>query len=49
MCMEECFFLYDDIVVIKICFVSFMGENECYDLVLLYFDCYYGKIIVFDM
>ncbi|WP_102273981.1 DUF3055 domain-containing protein [Cytobacillus massiliigabonensis] len=47
--MSERFFLYDDIVDTKTRFVSFMGENQRFDLAIIQSDRYYGKQIVLDI
>ncbi|MGM9985726.1 MAG: DUF3055 domain-containing protein [Bacillaceae bacterium] len=47
--MEEQFFLYDDTVMTKTRFVSFMGESQRYDLAIIFSDRYYGKIVVLDI
>ena len=47
--MAERFFLYDDIVETKTRFVSFMGENQRFDLAIIHSDRYYGKLIVLDI
>ncbi|KOP80027.1 DUF3055 domain-containing protein [Cytobacillus solani] len=47
--MSERFFLYDDIVNTKTRFVSFMGENQRFDLAIIQSDRYYGKQIVLDI
>lgn len=45
----ERFFLYDDIEENKTRFVSFMGENQRYDLAIMQSNRFYGKILVLDM
>ncbi|MBU8880804.1 DUF3055 domain-containing protein [Bacillus sp. FJAT-29790] len=47
--MAERFYLYDDIVETKTRFVSFMGENQRFDLAIIQSDRYYGKQIVLDI
>ena len=43
------FFLYDDMEDTQTRFVSFMGENQRYDLAIMQSNRFYGKIIVMDM
>ncbi|WP_224752465.1 DUF3055 domain-containing protein [Metabacillus arenae] len=45
----ERFFLYDDLVETKARFVSFMGENQRFDLAILKTDRYYGKSLILDI
>lgn len=45
----ERFFLYDDIEENKTRFVSFMGENQRYDLAIMQSTRFYGKVLVLDM
>lgn len=45
----ERFFLYDDQEETNTRFVSFMGENQRYDLAIMQSARFYGKIIVMDM
>lgn len=47
--MSERFFLYDDLEDTKTRFVSFMGENQRFDLALVRSDRYYGKQLVLDI
>lgn len=47
--MAEHFFLYDDIEQSRTRFVSFMGENDRFDLALIETDRYYGKRLVLDI
>ncbi|WP_017726383.1 DUF3055 domain-containing protein [Halalkalibacterium ligniniphilum] len=47
--MSERFFLYDDIEETKTRFVSFMGENQRFDLAIVHSDRHYGKQLVLDM
>lgn len=47
--MSERFFLYDDTVDTKTRFVSFMGENQRFDLAIVKSDRYYGKHLVLDI
>lgn len=46
---EERFFLYDELEETETRFVSFMGENERFDLGILKTNRFYGKSLVFDM
>ncbi|MGX1430845.1 DUF3055 family protein [Cytobacillus horneckiae] len=47
--MSERFFLYDDLEDTKTRFVSFMGDNQRFDLALIRSDRYYGKQLVLDI
>lgn len=47
--MDNKFFLYDDTVETKTRFVSFMGENQRFDLAIIQSDRHYGKQIVLDI
>jgi hypothetical protein len=47
--MGERFFLYDDTVETKTRFVSFMGENQRFDLAIMQTDRFYGKYLVLDL
>lgn len=47
--MSERFYLYDDTVDTKTRFVSFMSENNRFDLAIIKSDRYYGKIIVLNI
>ncbi|MDF1510169.1 DUF3055 domain-containing protein [Robertmurraya sp. DFI.2.37] len=47
--MSERFYLYNDLVDTKTRFVSFMGENNRFDLAIVQSDRHYGKQIVLDM
>ncbi|WP_243290423.1 DUF3055 domain-containing protein [Bacillus sp. FJAT-47783] len=47
--MSERFYLYDDIVDTKTRFVSFMGENQRFDLAIVQSDRYYGKHLVLNI
>ncbi|MCA1064977.1 DUF3055 domain-containing protein [Rossellomorea sp. AcN35-11] len=47
--MSERFYLYDDTENTKTRFVSFMGENQRYDLAITRTDRYYGKSLVLDL
>jgi hypothetical protein len=47
--MGERFFLYDDTVQTKTRFVSFMGENQRFDLAIMQTDRFYGKYLVLDL
>ena len=47
--MNDRFFLYDDLVPTKTRFVSFMGENQRFDLAIMQTDRYYGKQLVLDI
>jgi hypothetical protein len=49
LCMGERFFLYDDTVETKTRFVSFMGENQRFDLAIMQTDRFYGKYLVLDL
>ncbi|QNG60582.1 DUF3055 domain-containing protein [Bacillus sp. PAMC26568] len=47
--MPERFYLYDDTVETKTRFVSFMGENNRFDLAIVKSDRYYGKHLVLNL
>ncbi|WP_332633634.1 DUF3055 domain-containing protein [Halalkalibacter flavus] len=47
--MSERFFLYDDIEETRTRFVSFMGENQRFDLAIINSSRYYGKQLVLDV
>ena len=47
--MSERFFLYDDTVETKTRFISFMGDNQRFDLAIIQSDRYYGKQLVLDI
>lgn len=47
--MADRFYLYDDLVPTKTRFVSFMGENQRFDLAIIQSDRYYGKQLVLDI
>ncbi|MCH6268257.1 MULTISPECIES: DUF3055 domain-containing protein [Neobacillus] len=47
--MSERFFLYDDTENTKTRFVSFVGENQRYDLAVVKTDRHYGKSLVMNM
>lgn len=47
--LSERFFLYDDVEETKTRYVSFMGENQRFDLAITTTSRYYGKQIVFDL
>ncbi len=47
--MAERFFLYDDTIDTKTRFVSFMGEQQRFDLAIIKSDRYYGKHLVLDI
>lgn len=47
--MKERFFLYDDIENTRTRFVSFVGENQRFDLAIVQSDRHYGKHLVLDM
>ncbi|MEK4180136.1 DUF3055 domain-containing protein [Aeribacillus sp. FSL K6-1121] len=47
--MAERFFLYDETVETKTRFVSFMGENQRFDLAIIQSDRYYGKYLVLNL
>lgn len=42
-------FLYDETVETKTRFVSFMGENQRFDLAIIQSDRYYGKYLVLNL
>lgn len=46
---EERFYLYDDTEETETRFVSFMGENQRFDLGIVKTERYYGKSLVFDI
>ncbi|MFB4163154.1 DUF3055 domain-containing protein [Alteribacillus sp. JSM 102045] len=46
---EERFYLYDDVEDTKTRFVSFMGEEERFDLAITTTTRHYGKHLVLDM
>ncbi|PWA12000.1 cytosolic protein [Pueribacillus theae] len=46
---EERFYLYDETEDTKTRFVSFMGENQRFDLGIMKTDRYFGKSLVFDI
>lgn len=46
--MSDRFFLYDDVVMTKTRFVSFVGEHSRFDLAIIQSDRYYGKNIVLN-
>lgn len=46
---EERFFLYDDTEETKTRYVSFLGENQRFDLAIIQTSRYYGKSIVLDI
>ena len=46
---EERFFLYDDTEETKTRYVSFLGENQRFDLGIIQTSRYYGKSIVLDI
>jgi len=47
--MSERFFLYDEAEDTKTRYVSFMGENQRFDLVIITTDRYFGKKLVLNM
>ncbi|MBB5173540.1 SAV0927 family protein [Texcoconibacillus texcoconensis] len=47
--MNERFFLYDEQEDTATRFVSFMGENDRFDLAIVSTSRYYGKKLVLDM
>lgn len=47
--MSERFYLYDDTEQTKTRFVSFMGENQRFDLVVIKTDRHYGKSLILDI
>ncbi|MDE3841187.1 cytosolic protein [Bacillus methanolicus] len=47
--MTNRFFLYDDTEDTKTRFVSFMGENQRFDLAIIQTGGHYGKHLVLDM
>jgi hypothetical protein len=47
--MQERFYLYDDIENTKTRFVSFVGENQRFDLAITQTTRHYGKSLVLDM
>ncbi|MFJ5759760.1 DUF3055 domain-containing protein [Neobacillus sp. NPDC093182] len=47
--MKERFFLYDDTEDTKTRFVSFVGDNQRFDLAIVKTDRHYGKSLVLDL
>ncbi|MFJ5713809.1 DUF3055 domain-containing protein [Neobacillus sp. NPDC093127] len=47
--MNERFFLYDDTEDTKTRFISFVGENQRFDLAIVQSNRHYGKQLVLDM
>jgi hypothetical protein len=47
--MEERFYLYDDTEATETRFVSFMGEQQRYDLAIIKTERYYGKHLILDL
>lgn len=47
--MKERFFLYDDTEETKTRFVSFLGENQRFDLAIVQTHRHYGKHLVLDI
>lgn len=47
--MTDRFFLYDDTEDTKTRYVSFLGENQRFDLAIMQTSRYYGKSIVLDI
>ncbi|AKP48296.1 MULTISPECIES: DUF3055 domain-containing protein [Bacillus] len=45
----ERFFLYDETEKTNIRYISFMGENQRFDLAIIQTDKYYGKKLVLDL
>lgn len=47
--MAERFYLYDETESTQTRFISFMGENNRFDLAIITSDRYYGKKLVLDI
>ena len=47
--LTDRFFLYDDTENTKTRFVSFVGENQRFDLAIMQTSRYYGKSIILDI
>lgn len=47
--MTDRFFLYDDTEDTKTRFISFVGDNQRYDLAIVKSNRHYGKLLVLDM
>lgn len=47
--MTEQFYLYDDTEETKTRYISFVGENQRFDLAIMQTGRYYGKSIVMDI
>jgi hypothetical protein len=47
--MKERFFLYDDTEDTKTRFVSFVGDNQRFDLAIVKTDRHFGKSLVLDI
>jgi Protein of unknown function (DUF3055) len=47
--MKERFFLYDDTEDTKTRFVSFVGDNQRFDLAIVKSDRHFGKSLVLDL
>jgi len=47
--MTERLFLYDDTEETKTRFISFLGENQRFDLAIIRTDRHYGKYLVLNM
>lgn len=47
--MSERYFLYDDTENTKTRFVSFVGDNQRFDLAIVQTDRHFGKHLVLDM
>ncbi|WP_342432845.1 DUF3055 domain-containing protein [Neobacillus sp. FSL H8-0543] len=47
--MKERYFLYDDTENTKTRFVSFVGDNQRFDLAIVQTDRHFGKHLVLDM
>lgn len=47
--MGERFYLYDDTEQTRTRFISFMGENQRFDIAIMTTSRYYGKQLILDM
>jgi hypothetical protein len=47
--VAERFYLYDETENTKTRFISFMGENNRFDLAIITSERYYGKVLVLDI
>ncbi|MEW9051840.1 MAG: DUF3055 domain-containing protein [Neobacillus sp.] len=47
--MKERFYLYNDLEDTKTRFVSFVGDNQRFDLAIVQTDRHYGKHLVLDL